>query len=172
MAVHTRLFASVVLAVLPLVAIADTLDDKIIATNSEVVFRGVRNVAPRLDKTGEEKRGPVVVETYVSGPSKVRLVLETLPGRGFLPNSAAVIRATMERPLADKPSPYDGGLAKTIDAFVFNAAQDWPAAEQKAFVGSCLTALSTTGCDRTVKGVRVVAKRIGADAFKIEAFTP
>lgn len=167
-------FAVLALAATLLLALpagADALDDKVIATNAEGVFRSVRNEVPRLEKVGAETRGPVVVETYASAPSRVRLILETLPGRGFLPGSAAVIKATLQRPLADKPSPYDGGLAKTLDAFVFAAAQDWPGAEQKAFVGECLMTLDTTGCDRTVKGVRVVAKRYGTDAFTIEAAT-
>lgn len=164
--------AAAVALLLAAPAVAKDITDQVIATNNDAVFRHVRNEAPRLEKAGEEKRGPVVVETYVSQPSKVRLVLETLPGEGFLPGTAAVIKASMERPLADKPSPYDGGLAKTIDAFVFAAAQDWPGAEQKAFVGECLMTLIAKGCDRTVKGVRVVAKRHGTDAFKIEAFRP
>ncbi|MBC7907009.1 MAG: hypothetical protein H7Y60_09730 [Rhodospirillaceae bacterium] len=149
---------------------ADSLDDKVIATNNEGVAGAIKVEAPRLSKVGEEKRGPVVVETYVSQPSKVRLTLETLPGRGFLPGTAAVIKATMERPLADKPSPYDGGLGKTMRAFIFAAADGWYSKDTDSYVGECLMTLTTSGCDRTVKGVRVVAKRYGTDAFVIEAY--
>lgn len=148
------------------------MEDKIISMSNAGLVASMRNNAPRLSKVAEEKRGVVVVETYVSGPSNVRLTLETLPGHGLLPQNPALVRATMERPLADKPSPYDEGMAKTLDAFVLYSAPSWPMADAKAFVGECLMTLTTSGCDRTVKGVRVTAKRYGTDAFKVEAYKP
>ncbi len=148
------------------------MKEKIISLSNAGLVSAVRNEAPRLSKVAEEKRGPVMVETYVSEPSKVHLTLETLPGHGLLPQNPAVLKASMTRPLADKPSQLDGGLAKTIDAFVFFSAPDWHEAEQKAFVGECLMTLISSGCDSTIRGVRVVAKRYGTDAFKIETFRP
>lgn len=148
------------------------MEERIISLSNAGLVAGLRNHAPRLAKITEEKRGPVVVETYVSEPSKVQLVLETLPGHGLLPANPAMLTAKMTRPLADKPSPHDGGLANTLDTFVSFAAPDWYGADQKAFVGECLMMLLSEGCDRTDKGVRVTAKRYGTDSFVVEAFRP
>lgn len=146
------------------------LTEKVISLGADGLVQSIRAQAPRLEKIRSEKKAEgIVIDIYGNSPSGVTLTLETLPGQGLTPGAGAVIRATMIRPLADRPSPFDGGLAKTLAAFVTSAAPDWPAAAQNDYIGDCLTNLETNGCDRTVNGIRVQAKRYGADQFRIEA---
>lgn len=146
-------------------------DDKIISLSSEGVAMSIRVEAPRLEKSHEETKGAVVVETWLAQPSQVRLVMETLPGKGLF-KKPALLKATMERPLIDKPSPYDGGLVKTLKAFVTSAAADWDGKDQQAFAAECAMVLASSGCDRTLKGVRVTMSKIGADRFQASAWRP
>ncbi|HVI51526.1 MAG TPA: hypothetical protein VM661_09975 [Candidatus Sulfotelmatobacter sp.] len=147
----------------------ETVDPRVISADSEAIVLALKNEAPRLGKTGEDRRGDLLVEHYLSQPSKVKLTLETLPGQGMIPGTAALVRATMERPLADRPSTYDGGLVKALTAFVSFSAPDWPIDDQQSFVAGCIRSLEIEGCDRTVKGVRVKAQAVDALRFVIEA---
>lgn len=152
------------------------LEASIVSNNAEALWRGLRNHVPRLEKTGVEadpENRFKAVENYHSKPSRVALTLTTLPGHGFPDGSAAVTRAIMVRPVADKPSTYDGGLAKTVDMFVFMAAQNWPAVEKDAFMRDCLPKLTTATCARTARGVRVMAGPVGgSDMFFIVVDKP
>lgn len=150
---------------------AQTPDIRFINLISDMVSGAVGVEAPRLHKTHEEVRGEVTVETWLSEPSQVRLVLDTMPGRGML-KKPALLKASLERPLTDKPSPYDGGLLKTLRAFLSSAAAEWDGKDQQAFAAECRMVLETDGCDRTLHGVRVTMKMIGPDRFRAVSWRP
>jgi hypothetical protein len=150
---------------------AFAIDDRIIVMSQTFVVSSMKLTTPQLKKAADQPRGEVVVETYASAPSQARLILETLPAEEWV-NGVAVIKATLDRPLADKPSPYDSGLGKTLDAFVKSTAPDWPMADQTAFAADCAKTLASAGCDRTVKGVRIHAAKTDPQRFRIETWRP
>lgn len=144
----------------------DPRKDRVISYgNSAGFISGLRLLIPKLTEENKTESRQVETLAFYSIPSRTRVVIETAPGLGF--SGAALLSVNMLRPIADKPSPYDGGLTATLEHVLSVAAANWPIDDQKAFVAACLPVLSGPECDRTVKSVRVSINRSGADSFRM-----
>lgn len=143
--------------------------EKIIAPSSSAAMVQLQMRVVRLQLEHTEKQGGLTVETWESQPSRVRIIVKLLPNAGYSTAQASVVSATMERPLEDKPFKTDGGLKKTIDAFVRGYAPLWPMQDQDRFIENCLAALPAKGCEQSVKGVFVAINPISGERFRAEA---
>lgn len=143
--------------------------EKIIAPSSPAAMLQLQMRVVRLQLENTEKQGALTVETWESQPSRVRIIVKLLPNAGYFGKEAGVVSATMERPLEDKPFRTDGGLHKTIDAFVRGFAPAWPMQGQDRFIAECLAALPAKGCEQSLKGVFVSINPISGERFRAEA---
>lgn len=164
----TMLAAMVAFAVFPGAGTA-IARERIIAPSPSSAMTQLHMRVVRLRLENTEKQGALTVETWESQPSRVRITVKLLPNAGYFAGQAGVVSATMERPLEDKPFRTDGGLRKTIDAFVRGFAPSWPMKDQDRFIEGCLAALPAKGCEQSVKGVFVAINPIGGERLRAEA---